>query len=481
MKKNMKKEGYITVYLSLSLLVMLSLIFSLIEGIRMQTIRFQTECVMDIGLNSIFAEFNRELLEQYDLFAIDSTYGYEQESGDRTVSHLLQYMNMNYIAPGRTRIPDYKDLTAVHADNGALSEVSYLSDEDGMVLKYQIVQYMKEKTGMALAEDLIRTDVLEKESGYGGLESQKESNFSLIDGILEELNAAREEEEDEISISNPADQVEGMRAGSVLSFAVKDSGDISCKGVEVYSLISHRNHEEGAGLRADQDVPDTAVDKLLFQKYLWDKCGYYQKQKESSRLSYQMEYLLYGNGNDMENLNAFANQVFKIRYVTNAAYLFSSSAKMAEAGELAAIVTSGIASPQLYEAVKITILFAWCYAESIQDMRIIFDGNKAAAVKSDGTWNIPLSELLMFSSSLDSYRSAEGGMGYEEYLRSFLFLKDEKTLRMRLMDLMEMDIKDTQGNQYFRMDRCIYQLKAEVNVSSAYGYGYSICREYSYE
>ena len=73
LKKNIQKEGYITVYLSLSLLVMLSLIFTLIEGIRMQTIRFQTECVMDIGLNSIFAEYHRELLDQYDLFAIDTT------------------------------------------------------------------------------------------------------------------------------------------------------------------------------------------------------------------------------------------------------------------------------------------------------------------------------------------------------------------------------------------------------------------------
>ena len=64
MVRTNKKAGYITVYLSLSLLIILSFIFTLIEGIRMQTIRFQTECVMDMGLNSIFAEYNRELLEQ---------------------------------------------------------------------------------------------------------------------------------------------------------------------------------------------------------------------------------------------------------------------------------------------------------------------------------------------------------------------------------------------------------------------------------
>ena len=170
-----------------------------------------------------------------------------------------------------------------------------------------------------------------------------------------------------------------------------------------------------------------------------------------------------------------------IRYVANAAYLFSSGLRQAEAAELAAAVTAGIAQPQLYEAVKITILFAWCYAESVQDLRILFDGNKVAVVKSDGTWNIELSELLMFTSCLDSYAEAPDGKTYEDYLKALLFIKDEKTLRMRLMDLMEMDIRVTPGNRNFKMDACIYQLNAEVNVSSGYGSGYSISRDYSYE
>ena len=481
MKKNREKDGYVTIYFSLSLLIMLSLIFTLIEGIRMQTIRFQTECVMDIGLSSIFAEYHRELWNQYDLFAIDTSYGYEQADEKRTESHLLQYMNMNYTAAGQDRIPGYKDLTAIHADNAMLSDVSYLSDGNGMVLKYQIVQYMKEKTGLSLVEEYIPKDYKANEQEYDGLETQKNSKFSLIDEILKDLNAQKEEDEEKVSISNPADQIESMRANSLVSFAVENSETLSCKQVPLYSYISHRNVREGAGLRSIQKLPDGVVEKVLFLQYMMDKCGYYHEKKETGGLSYQLEYLLYGNGSDIENLNDFANQVFKIRYVTNAAYLFTSSSKMAQAAELAAAVTTGIGSPQLYEAVKITILFAWCYAESVQDLRILFDGKQVALIKNDATWNIPFSELWMFSSSLDSYKSVENGMTYKDYLKSFLFVKEEKTIRMRLMDIMEMDIQQTIGNQNFKMDQCIYQLKANVNVSSAYGYGYSICREYSYD
>ncbi len=485
MKKRIEKDAYITVYLSLSLLVMLSLIFTLIEGIRMQTIRFQTECVMDMGLSSIFAEYHRELLNQYDLFAIDTTYGYEHADEKRTESHLLQYMQANFAAnftaSGKNRLPGYKDLTAIHGDNAALSEVSYLSDGDGLVLKYQIIQYMKEKTGLSVVDNLIPENDLGRESEYSELESERNSKHGLIDEILKKLNEEREEEEDEISIQNPADQVEQMKAGTLLSFAVKNSGEISCNQVNLSSYISHRNRMEGRGLWVDQEKPDGMLDKVLFQKYLWDKCGYYHGKKESGALEYQLEYLLYGKSSDIENLNEFASQVFKIRYVINAAYLFSSSSKTAQAAELALAVTTGIGSPQLSEAVKITILFAWCYAESVQDLRILFDGKAVASIKSDATWNIPLSELLMFTSSLDSYQEASGGKTYQDYLKSFLYVKEEKTVRMRLMDLMEMDIRKIEGNESFRMDCCIYQLEAEVNVSSGYGYGYSIRRDFSYE
>jgi len=46
---------------------------------------------------------------------------------------------------------------------------------------------------------------------------------------------------------------------------------------------------------------------------------------------------------------------------------------------------------------------------------------------------------------------------------------------------MEMDIRKTPGNSQFRADGLIYQLWADVNVSSKYGYGCEIRRFYTYE
>lgn len=57
-------DGYLTVFLSLILSVMISLCLVLILGARENTRRMEVECVTDIGMNNILAEFHRELLNQ---------------------------------------------------------------------------------------------------------------------------------------------------------------------------------------------------------------------------------------------------------------------------------------------------------------------------------------------------------------------------------------------------------------------------------
>ena len=68
------RKGYITVYLSLVTGILLALLLTIIEGVRMHTIRTQTECVMDMAMDSALAEYHREMLEQYELFFIDMKY-----------------------------------------------------------------------------------------------------------------------------------------------------------------------------------------------------------------------------------------------------------------------------------------------------------------------------------------------------------------------------------------------------------------------
>ena len=94
--KKVTPGGYMTIYLALTVTVIMALCLALIEGCRYRGISLETECVMDIGMDSILAEYHRELQKQYNLFAIDCSYGTESASTKLTESHLLEYMNRNF-------------------------------------------------------------------------------------------------------------------------------------------------------------------------------------------------------------------------------------------------------------------------------------------------------------------------------------------------------------------------------------------------
>ncbi len=479
--KGKKCEGYITVYLALTLGILISLITTMLAGARTRTIRFQTECVTDIGLNSIFAEYHRELLKQYDLLFIDSSYGTGNGSESAVKSHLLQYMNMNFDAVGKTYIA--RDLTAAHADNALIEEAAYATDRRGQVLDYQIDRYMKVKYGLsylpAFRNDIGDLDSLLDE--YDRLSAERKASSELVDAIIDDYNATLPEDEDPFSISNPADAVEDLTESNVLFYALGDVSGMPFHSADVNSLISHRYYSEGAGLRDYQDPPEGMDFKLLLMDYIYDKCGYYKHEKVDSALSYEVEYIVEGKDSDIENMERIADKIFKIRYVVNMAYLLSNDDKKSEVEAIAEIATSVIGLPELAEAVMYTILFAWGYAETAKDLRILYDGHRLPAIKTDNTWNTPLSQIIDFKAHLSEYSIPAGSLEYKTFLDLFLFFKDIEELNFGLMDVMEMDIRRTPGNASFKMDKQIYQLFAEINVSSRYGYGCNIKRFYSYE
>ena len=129
------RSGYITVYLSLIMGVLLSLILAVTEGARQNTIRMHIECCADMALDSALAEFHREMLEQYDLFFIDTAYGTGDPSFHRTEEHILDYMQKNLDPAEEFSVPGALDLTGLNAEGVSLLQAGVASDGGGEVLK----------------------------------------------------------------------------------------------------------------------------------------------------------------------------------------------------------------------------------------------------------------------------------------------------------------------------------------------------------
>lgn len=471
-------DGYITVYFALILGLIIVLTVTVIEGARRQTIRFETECVMDAALNSIFAEYSRAMLDRYGLLFIDDSYG-ETGNEENTKNHFLHYMNLNFDKGKAQNL--FNDITSIRADNANLSEISYASDGDGVVLAYQIVQYMKTKTGISIIDSSqynpFETDYEEKFNEYKELREELDEQ---INQYVNDYNQALPEGEEPVSISNPADAVEKEPNEGVLFYAFGDK-QLSGKYINSAEYISNRGYVNGYGLYDSQKSPFGTAEEILYVTYLFDKLGYESKVRDNSALDYQLEYLLEGKDSDLSNLRSVVRKIFCIRYVTNMAYLLSDGAKKEEAKAVAAIASTLLGSPEITEAVQYSILLAWGYAESAKDLRILFDGHKLSPVKTSADWNTPLAELLCFKSNLSNYNvPSHGILDYKTYLIGFLVLTSDKTISLRLMDVMEMDIRLTAGNSKFRMDNQIYQMSVKANVSSSFGYGCSIKRNYSY-
>ncbi len=476
------RRGYITVFLSLSLTLILSLVFAVIEGARISAIRMKFECVTDIGMNSVLAEYHRELLKQYDLLFVDTSYGGSHPEIANTEAHLYHYTQKNCRPEERKSLSGGRDFLVMDMGAVEIPAYSVASDENGTVLKRQITDYMK---------DYPLGAVLDKISGNVGLLQGAGIDTKDMDGWRRQYEAEidaiglpeREKEDgemEEVPLNNPADLVNATRSSGVLNLVLENPSAVSAVKVDLGDYISHRSQRmTGTGLCAEAVETSGAPNELVFQAYLFEKCGYYGAEMDKSLLKYQMEYIVAGKDTDWQNLEQVAKKLLLWREAANMMYLLSDGARMAEAQALATALTAVMLMPALAEPVKYTILFAWAYVESLQDVKTLLGGGRVPVFKTAADWKTGIGCLKNVKGSLTE-DSGGSGLSYEEYLQIMVFLQHAKSRTERAMDIMEMDIRQTPGNARFRLDGCFDTYQAHLEVTSRFGYSYEMTRRYGF-
>lgn len=476
MKGSKRAEASISIYLALVFTIILSFMLLIIEGARENAIRMKAECAMDLSISSVFAEYNRQLLEQYDLFFIDTSYGQTGASPERVGEHLKAYLEENFQTEEELKL--IKDLLSMQVEEVNITDYSLASDQEGILLKRQAVSYMKDLYGLSCLEELQeQLNIIESDSLFTrDITGERLANQSAIDNFEIPPKQVGEDQWEEVELNNPADGVNAARG--VLALVIDGESQLSTSGVNLSNYISTRICNQGSGL-AGRESPGVS-DELIFNEYLIRKCGKYTNPKKTGALQYQLEYILIGRDNDVENLKAVVNKLLLLRETANVVYLFSDSGKMAEAEALALAVTSAIALPELTELVKISLIFAWAYAESVYDVKMLLQGGKIPLMKDNESWHYSISGMLDFASDTVVDVENSRGISYEEYLRVFLAIENVEIKTNRAMDIIEMDVRKCPGNAYFRLDTCVDYIQAEALTSSGYGYNHSITRSYYY-
>lgn len=481
-RESVGTPGYLTVYAALTLTVMISLCLVLIEGIRRHTIAFETECVMDIGMDSVLAEYHRMLLERYGLLMVDTSYGTDYPSFYNTERHLSEYLERNLSYEDCGFLPFlYRDLLGMELQDVQVLKVSLATDDGGRVFQRRAVECMRSRLGLETMEKLL--EWMETVEGYGLLEKDVEAQMDQVSEELQECGAIGKNIGEEIwgktETSDPIEAVQAMRKEGILKWVVEDVSRLSEAVVDPDQYISGR-YAKGEVNRGNypQEEQLSLTDNILLLEYFLNYAGRYGKPRENSLLQYQVEYLLGGKAGDRDNLRQTANLICGIREAANVIYLLGDEAKRAEVEMVAAVLAGVIAQPELQPLFETAFILAWAYLESLYDVKTLLAGGRVELLKTDKNWHYSLANIWTFQTE-----TAEGegtGLSYEDYLRIFLYVQSPEISTMRFMDLVEMDIRRTPGNSCFRMDGCIDRLEAEALIQSGYGYSFTIRREKQY-
>lgn len=459
-----RKNGEITIFLSLLLSSLFALLCISYESTRVQYVKFEKETAMDAGLRSCFGEYSKDLYDIYSLTYIDSSYKVSQASTDNIREHLEQYY-VNNIDPGEGNVS--ADVLGIEVKEVTIPVILFSSDNRGIPVYYQAVEYMNK-----YGDPSHFSAVLNLRNQLPGTDA--DSILGDWDEALERVAAFG------IDFVNPAELARGMVSNCVdhiLSARGKSLSEIPYR-----EIPSKRNLNKGNyGLLVVNEQ------ESVFSEYLLQKCVSLQSNL-SICLSCELEYLLNGKARDYENAEILLERLIRIFAKEYYAYVCSDGGKQDEMRTLAdEIVPPCFTEPGfdmwferelLIEAVVDSLECAWAQTEAICKVSRLLSGGRVKPNSPSENWILPLEMITEYRALLGS----NGGSGntYDEYVAAFFQEVPRDVITMRFLDIVEMNLRKL-GNPGLCVDGCVEYIKAKVETESSFGYSYSIVRDYSYE
>lgn len=456
-------RGEITVFLSLLMSVLLLGAGALTELARSSVIKSQITMDTANAMSSALAEYNRPMLDKYNIFVLDAAYGRENVNTRELADRMKNYMAG---AKGNSG-----SLLRYSISSFAANDLIFATDDCGQAIYNQISDYMKSKYLIDLAEDL--TGLKDTIEEYQHKKAEKESREETT--ISEETTAG-------ISLfESIADLLKSNKMGQVL-----DMNPVSSLSVETSKLLSSRR----ADLFQGQSISSPSIsDRYLYNKYIlgnFKHCSLigHADQEEyagmgASALEYEVEYIIAGKNSDRDNLAEIIDRLVLFREVFNFAYIETDSSKVAEAQSMATTLLALTGSPEIIEAGKHIILAAWAHAEAICDVRSLLMGKKVPLNKSATAWHTQMSAII-FPKSSGAF-DLERGMNYEDYLNILLMLENSADLSIRTMDLMEQNIRLKESYENFSLDNCLVGFNLEGTYLMGHIFASIQASDYRYE
>lgn len=432
------KKGSITIFSVLTMMLVASVLFALLEGTRFQEITRISNLQTEVALEAAFANYNSVLWEEYQLLGCDVN---SLEESLVIVGNARKQVSQGDI-----------NLLLSEVDKVSLQGYTRLTDDRGRAYIYAVSNSMQKTYFVDAAKQIFNQ--------YEVIKDIKENSSWDISRIAEGLSCG--EAENYIIEDNPMQEVQQMQSRGILELVVEDETSISSAFLQKGNVVSQRVLNES---KNSVIYECNWIDRIMFQQYLLQNMSSYCNKMSERCLEYELEYIIGGASSDIENLKKVVAQLLIIREMANFLYLTTDAQKVEEAQILAFTLAGISANPLVVETVKIGILTAWAFGESILDVRALLQGKKVPLLKSAETWTLELSEVAHLSEKFVTAKESQWGLTYQDYLGILILFQQENDLAMHAMDVQEAAIRLQEKNSDFQMDNLIIQAEAEIDYN----------------
>ncbi len=232
-------KGEVTVYLSLVFILLISFAGAMLESASLQNVKNYRRADMTRAVESIFAEYQKELWEVYGIFALEGSY----ETGSYS-EELLKERLAYYGASGMDQ---------------EITRIQLLTDQGASAFYEQVTAYMENKYGLDKVKKLVgQTDTWK--AGEEALQNY-ERDGAKTEQELQELLSQKEEFPEE---ENPLSHVAKLKSMPLVDLIMPKGRVMSKKSITLSEMVSHRKRNQGYGDFSDVAGSGSTISKLLF-------------------------------------------------------------------------------------------------------------------------------------------------------------------------------------------------------------------------
>ena len=176
----------------------------------------------------------------------------------------------------------------------------------------------------------------------------------------------------------------------------------------------------------------------------------------------EWEYIIKGSNDDEVNYRACRKRLFVARNALNLLALYKDEAKVEAIGAVAEAITPG----PLGLATQLLIAEAWAALETEEDLDDLYSDRRVPVIKTPDQWKTSLKsvvdskelekelddgskellsekkeEISEIGKGLETVKQFKDGLNYDEYLMIMILAMNENTRLLRIMDLVQINMK----------------------------------------